>query len=230
MNTLAGLLLGLVFIVESGVWYVRSMATPEYRSKSIATSNIVMYATRILIAGYQIILNFRIENGGGLKEVLQVTLIGMLVAFVGNTLFFYNNKIRAYFWNFFVIVFRKLNILAPGEYEGVSFAPSRSLRALWGKVLVASALSTIALVLVYIAPQMFATFYPDYRLTLSSVGQVISFFGMVVTLFVLDPVLFKMHDDGRIQTGFAMYLMGRLLGLIAASLLLALSIVTYSSW
>lgn len=228
MNTLAGVLLGLVFIVESGVWYVRSMATPEYRSKSIATSNIVMYATRILIAGYQIILNFRIESGEGLKEVLQVTLIGMLVAFVGNALFFYNNKIRTFFWKFFVIVFGRLNILAPNECEGVAFAPTRSVRALWGKVLVASAFSTIALVLVYIAPQMFATFYPSYRLTLSSVGQVISFFGMVVTLFVLDPVLFKMHDDGRIQTGFAMYLMGRLLGLTAAILLLALSIMAYS--
>ena len=228
MNTLAGVLLGLVFIVESGVWYVRSMATPEYRSKSIATSNIVMYATRVLIAGYQIILNFRIESGEGLKEVLHVTLIGMLVAFFGHILFFYNNKLRTFSWNLFVAVFGKFNILTSGEYENVPFAPAKSIRALRGKVLIASAFSTIALVLVYIAPQMFATFYPSYRLTLSSVGQAISFFGMVITLFVLDPVLFKMHDDGRIQTGFAMYLMGRLLGLILASLLLALTIIAFS--
>jgi len=216
-----------VFIVESGVWYVRSMATPEYRSKSIATSNIVMYVTRVLIIGYQIILNFSIENGGGLHGVLVATLVGMLVAFFGHILVFYNHHVRQFFWASFLIIFGKLRILSPGEYEGEPFAPLVPSGA-WGRnVVIASALSTMALVLVYIAPQMFATFYSGYRLTLSSIGQVISFFGMVVTLFVLDPALFKMHDAGNIQTGFSMYLMGRLLGLSLAAAILFASIMWY---
>jgi hypothetical protein len=94
-------------------------------------------------------------------------------------------------------------------------------------MVVASALSTIALVLVYIVPQMFVTFYSGYRLTLSSVGQVISFLGMVVTLFVLDPALFKMHDTGDIQTGVSLYLMGRLVGLCLAAVILFASIMSY---
>lgn len=227
MNTLAGVLLGLVFIVESGVWYVRSMASPAFRSKSIATSNIVMYVTRVLIIGYQIILNFSIENGGGLQGVLIATLIGMLVAFFGHLLVFYNQYVRQFFWSCFLTIFGKLRILSSGEYEVEPFAPSVP-REDWGhNVVVASTLSTIALVLVYIAPQMFATFYSGYRLTLSSIGQVISFFGMVVTLFVLDPALFKMHDAGGIQTGFSLYLMGRLIGLTLATVILFASIMSY---
>jgi hypothetical protein len=130
------------------------MATPEYRSKSITTSNIVMYAMRVLIAGYQVILNFRIESGEGLREVLHVTLIGMLVAFFGHILFFYNDKIRTFFWNFFVAVFGKLNMLTSGEYENTPFAPAKSIRVLRGKVLIASAFSTIDLVLVYTPPNV----------------------------------------------------------------------------
>lgn len=76
MIVIAGILIGLVFIVESFVWYVRTMSTPVYRSKSISTSNIVMCITRVLIIGYQIILNFSIESGGGLRGVLIITLIG----------------------------------------------------------------------------------------------------------------------------------------------------------
>lgn len=227
MNTLAGILLGLVFVVESGVWYVRSMAMPAYRSKSIATSNIVMYTTRVLIICYQIILNFGIENGGRLKDVLEATLVGMLVACLGHLLVFYNSNLRLFCWSSFQVIFGRLRLVSPDEYQKLPFAPEISRGNWLRNVVFASALSTIALVLVYIAPQMFATFYPGYRLTLSSVGQAISFLGMVVTLFVLDPALFKMHDEGQIQAGFSLYLMGRLMGLVFAGAIVLLSLIAY---
>lgn len=211
INIIAGFLIGLVFIVESCVWYVRSMSAFEYRSKAISTSNIVMYATRVLLIGYQIILNYRIESGGGLREVLLVALVGMIVALVGHLLLFYNKKILSVAWSLFLWIFKRLKIIEIVEYEEEVYAPNFSLS--WHHVVIASAFSTIALLLVYITPQVFAALYASYRLTLSSIGQVISFLGMVVTLFFLDPALFKMHDKGGIRQGFSMYLSGRLVGL-----------------
>lgn len=223
MIILAGTLIGLVFIVESFVWYVRTMSSPIYRSKSISTSNIVMYITRVLIIGYQIILNFSIESGGGLRAVLITTLIGVSISLFGHLLFFYVHGVLTFLWKFFLLVFGRLKIINEHEYETEIYFPN--LKCQFEFLVIASALSTIALVFVYIAPQIFATLYSDYRLTLSSIGQVISFFGMVVTLLILDPALFRMHDEGEIQKGFSLYLRGRLLGLIASIILMVICIV-----
>jgi hypothetical protein len=226
MITIAGILIGLVFIVESYVWYVRAMADPAYRSKSISTSNMVMYITRVLIVSYQIILNFTIESGGGLRSVLVATLIGIIISLLGHMLLFYNKKMLNGFWRFFTCLFIRVRIIKAHEYERVVYSPVRGIT--FGYLAMASALSTIALVFVYIAPQIFATLYSDYRLTLSSIGQVISFFGMVITLFVLDPALFKMHDAGEIQKGFSLYLQGRIMGLLAATILLLACLIKFT--
>jgi hypothetical protein len=222
----AGILIGFVFIVESYVWYVRTMAAPAYRSKSISTSNMVMYITRVLIIGYQIILNFTIESGGGLRSVLIATLIGMVVSLFGHAILFYNKKLLDTSWKFFICTLTRLRIIKAYEYEQVVYSPVRNIG--FSYLALASALSTIALVFVYIAPQIFATLYSDYRLTLSSIGQVISFFGMVITLFVLDPALFKMHDAGEIQKGFSLYLQGRIMGLVFAIALLLACLIQFT--
>ena len=223
MIVIAGILIGLVFIVESFVWYVRTMSAPDYRSKSISTSNIVMYITRVLIIGYQIILNFSIESGGGLRAVLITTLIGVSISLFGHLFIFYIRGVLIFSWKLFLYAFGRLKIINEHEYESEIYFPSYKCK--FGFLAMASALSTIALVFVYIAPQIFATFYADYRLTLSSIGQVISFLGMVVTLLILDPALFKMHDEGEIQKGFSLYLRGRLTGLLVSIILMMVCIV-----
>ena len=215
MNYLAGVLLGLVFLVESFVWFIRSMSETAYRSKSISTSNIIMYLTRVLLVGYQILINYKIETGGGVKEVVLSGLIAMIAALLSHALIFCNESVLHGFWT----VFRKLSLLCriihKDELSDKVYVVT-PWRSGLNIVVLASLVSTISLLLVYTLPQIFATLFYDYRLTLSSVGQVISFLGMLVTLFVLDPRLFKMHDSGEIKTGFIQYLNGRMWGFMVS--------------
>lgn len=223
MTYLAGALLGLVFLVETFVWYIRSMSESKYRSKVISTSNIIMYLTRVLLIGYQIILNYEIETGGNVRQVILSGLIGMVFAALAHWIIFSNHSAVQFFWNVFYKTSAKFRLIHPHEYcedvhvLGKDFAINL--------VVFASFVSTISLLFVYILPQIFATLFFEYRLTLSSVGQVISFFGMIVTLFILDPQLFKMQDAGEIKTGFSYYLHGRIFGLGAAACVLAISIL-----
>lgn len=221
MNYLAGVLLGLVFLVESFVWFIRSMSETAYRSKSISTSNIIMYLTRVMLIGYQILLNYKIETGGGVEEVIVSSMIAMLVALLCHGVVFCHAPTLRVVWGFFKWLALAFRLIKPGELCDDVYV-SR-WRFTPGVVMLASLVSTIALLFVYTLPQIFATLFYEYRLTLSSVGQVISFFGMLITLFVLDPRLFKMHDTGEIRTGFRQYLNGRLWGLAGAGLLLSVS-------
>lgn len=220
MNYLAGVLLGLVFLVESFVWFIRSMSETAYRSKSISTSNIIMYTTRVMLIGYQILLNYKIETGSGIAEVIESGAIAMLVALGLHTLIFCNHSVLLIVWQSFTRVALALRLIKPGEFSEQVYVSSWHFKP--GVVMLASLASTVTLLFVYTLPQIFATIFYDYRLTLSSIGQVISFLGMLITLFVLDPRLFRMHDSGEIQEGFRHYINGRLWGLMGAGLLLGL--------
>lgn len=223
MNYLAGVLLGLVFLVESFVWFIRSMSETAYRSKSISTSNIIMYVTRVMLIGYQILLNYKIETGGGVEEVVLSGMIAMLVALLTHGLIFCHEGVLREVWRCFKWLALTFRLIRPGELCHDVYVSAWRFRP--GAVMLASLVSTITLLFVYTLPQIFATIFYEYRLTLSSVGQVISFFGMLITLFVLDPRLFKMHDSGEIRTGFGQYLNGRLWGLMSAGLLLGVGYV-----
>ena len=223
MNYLAGVLLGLVFLVESFVWFIRSMSETAYRSKSISTSNIIMYITRVMLIGYQILLNYKIETGGGVEEVILSGMIAMLVALLTHGLIFCHEGVLRGVWRCFTWLALTFRLIRPGELCDDVYVSAWRFRP--GVVMLASLVSTITLLFVYTLPQIFATIFYEYRLTLSSFGQVISFFGMLITLFVLDPRLFKMHDSGEIRTGFGQYLNGRLWGLMGAGLLLGVGYV-----
>lgn len=223
MTYLAGVFLGLIFLIETFVWYIRSMSESNYRSKVISTSNIIMYITRVFLVGYQIIINYQIETGGDVRQVILSGLVGMVFAALANQLIFTNHSILQFFWNIFYKTFIRLKLISPHEYCRDVHLLSKKFVV--NSVVSASLVSTISLLLVYVLPQIFATIFFDYRLTLSSVGQVISFLGMVITLFVLDPQLFKMQDAGEIKIGFSYYLHGRILGLSAAAIMLAISML-----
>jgi 8-oxo-dGTP pyrophosphatase MutT (NUDIX family) len=167
------------------------------------------------------ILNYQIETGGNVKQVMLSGVVGMLFAFFAHILIFGNEAFIRIFWKIYyksALVFRLINT---HEYSSSAFVPNKNIKL--NLVFIASFISTIALLFVYILPQIFATLYFDYRLTLSSVGQILSFLGMIVTLFVLDPQLFRMHDAGKIKDGFSYYLNGRLFGLGIAALVLMVS-------
>ena len=221
MTYQAGFLLGLVFLVETFVWYIRSMSEFAYRSKVISTSNIIMYLTRVLLVGYQIILNYQIETGGNIQQVIFSGFVGMLFAVLVHVLIFSNQPTIRICWNIFYKTALMFRLINRHEYSDSVHVSNKKFKI--NLVVVASFISTISLLFVYVLPQIFATLFYDYRLTLSSVGQIISFFGMVVTLFVLDPLLFKMHDAGEIKDGFFCFLHGRVLGLTAAALILIVS-------
>ena len=221
MTYVAGILLGLVFLVETFVWYIRSMSESSYRSKVISTSNIIMYLTRVLLIGYQIILNYEIETGGDVRQVILSGLIGMTFAAVVHQVIFSYHSVIQFFWDLFYKTFVRFGLIYSHEYSQEVHLLSKKI--VMNIVVVASFVSTISLLFVYILPQIFATLFFDYRLTLSSVGQVISFLGMIVTLFILDPQLFKMQDAGEIRTGFSYYLQGRIIGLSVAAFVLMIS-------
>jgi cytochrome c biogenesis protein CcdA len=75
-----------------------------------------------------------------------------------------------------------------------------------------TAISAVIFCSAMVAPYFAASFYPEYRMTLGAVGQIINSFGTIVLLFFVDPILYNLMDQNKLMTCFNSYLMGRFFG------------------
>lgn len=89
-----------------------------------------------------------------------------------------------------------------------------------GKVLMITAASSSIFSLGLAVPYILASTYPDYRLTLASLGQVVNAVGTLLLLLFVDQILFQSIDDGTIRFKVIRYTIGRSLGFGLAGLIL----------
>jgi hypothetical protein len=215
---LAPVLLALTFFIECFVWYIRAMSLEPCRSKTFATSNIIMYCSRVFLVTYQIIINYSIEIGRLMSEIITVIKYSMILAFI-MCLVFYSKLLTNLFWSTYLKIVNFVGFCDSKNYRLVSFSTNLNIIHL-NRLTVSSLLSTFVLLLVYTAPQLFAINNYQYRLTASSLGQLLSFGGMIITLFVLDPILFSLQDRNKLEDGFSFYIIGRIVAMFVISFVL----------
>ena len=88
------------------------------------------------------------------------------------------------------------------------------------KVMIITAASSSIFSLGLAVPYILASTYPDYRLTLASLGQAVNAVGTLLLLFFVDQILFKSIDDGTIRYKVVRYTVGRSLGFGTAGFVL----------
>jgi len=129
--------------------------------------------------------------------------------------------INEFFWLTYLKIVNYSRICDSKNYR--SFIFSANLNNInFNRLNVSSFLSTFVLLLVYTLPQLLAIHNYQYRLTASSLGQFLSFGGMVITLFILDPILFSLQDRNKLADGFSSYIIGRIVTMFVISFVLAI--------
>jgi hypothetical protein len=63
-------------------------------------------------------------------------------------------------------------------------------------------------------PYILASALPEYRLTMSSLGQVLNAFGMIFILVYVDQRLYRAWDNGALGAAIYSYRWGRLCGIL----------------
>ncbi|KAB2911169.1 MAG: DUF2837 family protein, partial [Dechloromonas sp.] len=69
------------------------------------------------------------------------------------------------------------------------------------------------------APILGAILVPEFRLSISYIGQVINFFGTIVVLFFVDQILFRAIDHQEVNDVIMSYVTGRLVGFFLIGIL-----------
>jgi hypothetical protein len=93
------------------------------------------------------------------------------------------------------------------------------------KLLLSTTVSTTLFCLGMSAPYILASLFRSYRLTLASTGQILNAIGMIFILLFVDLLMFKSWDDKELQHAIKYYSRGRVLGILLAASIVAMSLL-----
>jgi hypothetical protein len=201
--------LAISLLVETSSWWVRAQAPYGATGLYVSRSNIYLYGGRFFSLAFTSLIAFWIESGGtpigvslllagslGFSAVFQILLlhnlrsISIVMRIVGWCLRLPKPEIRP---------------------------PDRSRPAKWA-LLTATAASSLIFGIGLGAPLLAAVLVPEYRLSISYLGQIINSLGTLFVLLLVDQVLFASLDAGTLREDVLDYGRGRAIGFLLAGL------------
>jgi hypothetical protein len=173
-----------------------------------------LYFGRFFTLAFNVLLAFAIERGAS-GEAIALTLgVGFLASALVHVLLLRGGRPTQWL----VSMLNRALLLPnwqnvhplPGELKPVPLSP----HLFWGTMA-----STLAFSLGASLPLLLAVAFPDYRMSLSYIGQIVNALGTLALLFLVDQSLFKALDRGSLVTALPSYGTGRAVAFGAAGIL-----------
>lgn len=208
---IAAISLSLVFLVETFAWFLRANALKDGRAYVISKSNIILYSSRGFAFGFQASISYYLETQGIASGVFFVCIVGFVTATLTHTLTFYNPVVRRVVWNCMVGLMKKINRwdsnLMANELASICRVRSPQL-------FIVTSISTAIFGLAITLPYLLALYNPTFRLTFTSLIQLLNFFGTIFLLYLVDPIMYKLMDKCELKFSIYDYIAGRIAGFL----------------
>jgi hypothetical protein len=201
-------------IVETSSWWVKGCCPPGAVGLYVSRSNIYLYFGRFFTLGFNVLLAFSIENGAREREIALTLGAGFFLSAVMHLALLRGGYATQWLLSglnraLFLPNWQKVHPLPHGlEHKPVD-GP-----LFWG-----TAAATLAFSLGASLPLLLAVAFPDFRMSLSYIGQVVNALGTLALLFLVDQTLFKALDNGTLVTALPSYGLGRAAAFAGAGLL-----------
>lgn len=192
-------------IIETSSWDLRSLASRDNKGLFIARTNIYLYGGRFFLLVFSTGLAFLVDTNATAIEISVVIFSSYMSATLAHVLLILRDVRSAFIKN----CARFLRL----PHEESPFQPVFSPKIFWF-----TSLSACFFCLATAAPYIIATQFPEYRMTLSVVGQLINSFGTLLLLFIVDPLLYRLLDENLLSQAVRSYTFGRLFGIFLAGL------------
>ena len=208
---IAAISLALVFLVETLSWFMRANALTSGRAYVIAKSNLILYSSRAFSFGFQASLSYYLETKGAVNGVLFICIVGFLSAALIHLITFYHRRSRNLAWGGMVKVMRVIKRWDPA-LMAATLTPVKGISS--RRLFIATAASTAIFGIAITLPYLLALYNPSLRLTYTSLIQLLNFIGTLFLLYFVDPVLYKLMDEGNLKNAIYDYIGGRIAGFV----------------
>lgn len=192
-------------VVETSSWWVKGCCPPGAIGLFVSRSNIYLYFGRFFTLGFNVLLAFSIERDASESDIAWTLGFGFLASAAVHLVLLRGGRAtqwmlsglnRALFLPNWQNVHPLPAMLLPSE---VSSKP-----LLWGTMA-----ATLAFSLGASLPLLLAVAIPEYRMSLSYIGQIVNAMGTLALLFLVDQSLFKALDKGSLVAVLPYYGAGR---------------------
>jgi hypothetical protein len=210
---IAAISLALVFLVETLAWFLRANALTEGRAYVISKSNLILYSSRGFAFGFQASISYYLETSGKVDGIFFVCVVGFVSSAVLHAVAFYHSPSRNFMWSGMVLFMKKINRWDDRLMgEGLAQIQRISSRRLFFATSISTSIFGLAITL----PYLLALYNPELRLTFTSFIQLLNFFGTIFLLYLVDPIMYKLMDDGRLRFSIYDYIAGRVVGFLVS--------------
>jgi hypothetical protein len=198
---LASVSLSISFLVETGSWWVRAFAQPKQFGLFISRSNILLYGGRFFALVFSTSISLAIETIATPRSIAITLLISFLVSFLTQIMFFNGSR----FTKYSVGLILRVLVLSNDRHASIPRVEFK-----FCKIYIYTTISSLFFGFGISVPLILASVFPEYRLSISNVGQVINAGGMIVLLLFVDQPLFKSMDRDELLTDIRHYSYGRM--------------------
>jgi hypothetical protein len=209
--------LTVALLIETLSWWIRGKAPLDMFGTFVSRSNIFLYGGRLFALIFTSIIAFSIEMGNGLASVMRDLAAAFAIATLFHTLLllprFENGR-----WMRLALFLMHL--------PNVEKLPTKIKTSQRNYIISATALASMVFAIGNGSPLILATLVPEFRLSISGIGQIINAAGTFIILFIVDQIMFKSMDKGELISVVRIYTIGRIMGLgISALLFLTIGIL-----
>lgn len=202
--------LTICMLVETTTWWLRTNATPGSVGLFISRTNIYLYSGRFFFLVFSSSISFLVDTGASTAGIVVTFALCFLVtAAVHAIMALYPEATMKISRNASKLLKMPLPVL-----DDIKRAPDDR------NVMMITASSSTIFSLGLAVPYILASTYPEYRLTLASLGQAVNAVGTLLLLFFVDQILFRAIDDGTIRFKVIRYTIGRAIGFGLAGIIL----------
>ena len=193
-------------IIETSSWNLRSQASRDNKGLFIARTNIYLYGGRFFLLAFSTGLAYLVDINATVVEISLLIFSSYMSAALAHTLLISGN-------------ISNLLVKSGARLLGLPNQKSGPQHVFHAKIFWFTSLSASFFCVAMATPFIIATQFPEYRMTLSGVGQLINSFGTLILLFMVDPLLYRLLDKNILSSAIRSYTMGRLFGFFLGGLL-----------
>lgn len=199
---------GISLLVETTSWALRAMSSKSNHGYFNARANIYLYGGRFFALLFMMILSLIVDREADLHRVLIFIAISVSFAALIQLLYCSSGV-------FFKYVNRIIIFLLLKKMPHVNSLKIQDKAD--HRLFLNSWVATSILVFGVTSPYLLASIYPEVRMTISTLGQVINAVGTVILLFKVEPLLYRRMDKNDLHIHVFSYIKGRCFGLILAA-------------
>jgi hypothetical protein len=199
----------VALFIETSSWCVRSRSRIFDQGLFNSRANIYLYGSRAFLLTFVLSMSFLIDKKISGELVILVVATALTLALLLHLAFKYSlifNK------RVLEVILKYLALNGDGREKIVELDSRFGLMR-------NTAMATVILTFGVVSPFIIAQNYPDIRMTIGAFGQIINAFGTILLLLKVDPIMYRGMDDGTLFTLVDSYVDGRIVGLVASTIM-----------